>query len=160
MRTTLGELKKAVKEKDKYLLSNLPNSKFRAIFNSIGDLTKYKFLLPEEFHKFLNIYLLPTPFQRHRLRKISKDNAKRFFIKIDQLHPLTAEIKLKVLKCFYNLLKAFLPAGTNTLPPHTLYNYKVELIPGYKLLYSKTRPMSRLELKVIKRWLDDSLKKG
>ena len=61
MRTTLGELKKAVKEKDKYLLPNLPNSKFRAIFNGIGDLAKYKSLLLEEFYKFLNIYLLLTP---------------------------------------------------------------------------------------------------
>ena len=61
MRTTLGELEEAVKEKNKYLLSNLPNSKFRAIFNGIGDLAKYKFLLPEEFYKFFNICLLPTP---------------------------------------------------------------------------------------------------
>ena len=79
---------------------------------------------------------------------------------MDQLYPLTAEIKLKVLECFYNLLKAFLLASVATLPPHRLYDYKIKLIPGYKLLYSKTRPMSWLKLKVIKRWLDNSLKKG
>ena len=61
MRTTLGKLKEAVKEKDKYLLFNLPDFEFRAIFNGIGDLTKYKSLLPEEFYKFLNIYLLLMP---------------------------------------------------------------------------------------------------
>ena len=71
-----------------------------------------------------------------------------------------AKIKLKVLECFHDLLKAFLLAGADALPPHRLYNYKIELIPRYKLLYSKTRPMSRLKLKVIKRWLDNSLKKG
>ena len=79
---------------------------------------------------------------------------------MDQLYPLIAKIKLKVLECFYNLLKAFLLAGADALPPYRLYDYKIELIPRYKLLYSKTRPMSRLKLKVVKRWLDNSLKKG
>ena len=43
---------------------------------------------------------------------------------------------------------------------HRSYDHKIELVPGSKLSFSRNRPLSPMELRVVKRWLDDNLAKG
>ncbi|KAI1007249.1 hypothetical protein K3495_g972 [Podosphaera aphanis] len=53
------------------------------------------------------------------------------------------------------------PQDAANLPPHRSYDYKIELLPGnQKFPQSRARPLSPSELRVIKRWLDDQLRKG
>jgi hypothetical protein len=45
----------------------------------------------------------------------------------------------------------------NILPPHCFYDYKIELILGSKIPYTKNRPLLPIELQVLKQWLDNNL---
>jgi hypothetical protein len=61
---------------------------------------------------------------------------------------------------YHDLLDVFSKTDANTLPPRRPYDHKISLqpgeIPGYGPLYG----MSQDELKVLKKYLDDNLKKG
>jgi hypothetical protein len=104
MRTTIAELEEATKERQNYKLPDLPECEFRNIISGTGDLERYKSLLPEEFHDFLTACLNPTPSQRHRLRRISEEDAATFFSKADKPYPTNDEIKSIVPKCYHDLL--------------------------------------------------------
>jgi len=82
-------------------------------------------------------------------------------------HPLAeAELKVKILKEFHNLLLLFLKRGVNTLNPYKpSVNYEIrikkdtngnELLLLFSLLYS----ILREELLVLKKTLKDLLDKG
>jgi hypothetical protein len=159
-RTTWGELEETTRTRDPVQLPNLHEGVFQDILSGRGDLNIYKAMLPEAFHDFLEVCMDPTPAQRHALRRISEEDAETFFAKSDKPPATEAEIRAKVPECYHDLLQAFLPAGADILPPRRSYDHKIELLPGSALPYSKARPMSYLELKVVKRWLDDSLQKG
>ncbi|KAI1003906.1 hypothetical protein K3495_g4304 [Podosphaera aphanis] len=58
-----------------------------------------------------------------------------------------------------DLSDAFLPQATDSLPPHRVWDHKIELHPGKESPYFMNRPLSVQELKVIRKWLDDNLSK-
>jgi hypothetical protein len=60
----------------------------------------------------------------------------------------------------YGLLLMVHPREADTLPPHRSYDHKIESIPGSKAPVSRNRPLTPMELRVLKRWLDDNLAKG
>ncbi|RAL63592.1 hypothetical protein DID88_003636 [Monilinia fructigena] len=57
-------------------------------------------------------------------------------------------------------LPAFLPRHADTLPPRRAWDHKIELMPGKEPPYFKNRPLSPLELEVVRKWIDDNLSKG
>jgi hypothetical protein len=159
-RTTWGELEEAAKTHEPVRLPTLPEKVWKDIMQGEGDLASYKEIFPVAAWDFLEACLDPCPQQRHALRRITEEDADTFFAKADKPPLTNEELKAKVPVCYHDLLQAFFPAGADTLPARRSYDHKIELQPGSSLPYSKTRPMSHLELKVVKRWLDDSLRKG
>ncbi|RAL63669.1 hypothetical protein DID88_003712 [Monilinia fructigena] len=45
-------------------------------------------------------------------------------------------------------------------PPRRAWDHKIELMPGKEPPYFKNRPLSPLELEVVRKWIDDNLSKG
>ena len=52
---------------------------------------------------------------------------------------------------YYDLLYVTRLQEAEHLPPYRSYDYKIELLPGAPLLYSRNKPISPTELGVIKR---------
>jgi transposase InsO family protein len=160
MRTTIAELEKLTEAKTTYALPDLPENEFRDILQGKGDLSYYRERLPAEFHDFLEICLSPDTPGTARLRRITEEDARKFFEKADKSHISLGEIEKRMPKQYRDLAHVALSQSADILPPHRSYDHKIELIPGNKLPYAKTRPMSQLELRVIKKWLDENLAKG
>jgi hypothetical protein len=93
-----------------------------------------------------------------RLRKIIQANVNKFIIVKPDL--ILAEIKTKLPAYLHDLTKAFLLQNARILPPKRPWNHKIELLPGKKLPYHKTKPMSPIELMCIRKWLNENLEKG
>ena len=117
-------------------------------------------MLPVKCWDFLEACLAPSPEQAHMLRCITEEDAEIFLAKADRPPATVAQIRAKVSECYHDLLQAFFLAGVDVLAARRSYDHKIEILPGTDLPYSRNRPMSHLELKIIKRWLDDSLQKG
>ena len=73
---------------------------------------------------------------------------------------METEIRKLVPDKYYYLIEAFLLAEADKLPPYRQYDYKIEMIPGAPIPFSRSRLVSLMELTVIKAWLDANLRKG
>lgn len=54
----------------------------------------------------------------------------------------------------------FSPKKADRLPPHRPYDHEIRLLPGKDLPFGPLYSMSRDELKALREWLDENLKKG
>ena len=83
---------------------------------------------------------------------------------LDQIHEVSeateGTIKQKLPKEYHNLIDIFDRSKAKELPPHRLYDYKIELEAGKKPPQSRLYPISRFKLQKVKEYLDDNLKKG
>ena len=61
---------------------------------------------------------------------------------------------------FHDFLDVFSRQAADRLPPHRSYDHHIELQPGKEHGYGPLYSMSRDELKVLKKYLDDNLRKG
>ena len=61
---------------------------------------------------------------------------------------------------FHEFLDVFSRQAADTLPPHRPYDHRIDLHPGKEHGYGPLYSMSRDELKVLKKYLDDHLRKG
>ena len=61
---------------------------------------------------------------------------------------------------FHDFLDVFSRQAANALPPHRSHDHRIELQPGKEPGYGPLYSMSRDELKVLKKYLDDHLDKG
>lgn len=156
MRTTMAELEKASQSRKNIRIPRLSEDMFKQLLAGQGRIERWKNLLPEECHDFID-YCYNSPVS---LRKISDEDAQKFFDKADRAPLTPEEIKARIPEYYHDLLHVALPQEADVLPPHRSYDHKIEVIPGNQLPYSKSRPMSPTELRVVKRWLDDNLAKG
>jgi hypothetical protein len=92
-----------------------------------------------------------------RLRKIIQADVDKFMIIKPDL--TLAEIKAKLPAYFHDLTKAFLPQNARILPLKRPWNHKIELLPGKKPPYYKTRLMLLIKLMCIRKWLDENFEK-
>lgn len=156
MRTTMPELERAVEEEPAIHLPSLPEHFYKGILN--GEITpdEAKRALPPDFHEFIEALAGGN----EALNKITEEDARKFFEKSNQQALTLEEVKQRLPKNFRDLAQAFLARDADILPPHRSYDHKIELIPGSKVPYSRNRPLSPMELRILKRWLDDNLAKG
>ncbi|KAI0993225.1 hypothetical protein K3495_g14959 [Podosphaera aphanis] len=70
------------------------------------------------------------------------------------------EILSRLPNWLQDMIEAFLPQLANELPPHRVWDHKIEIIPGGEPPYNKNRPLSSPELKVVRKWLDENLSRG
>ena len=61
---------------------------------------------------------------------------------------------------FHEFLDVFSRQAADKLPPHRPYDHRIELQPGKEHGYGPLYSMSRDELRVLKKYLDDNLRKG
>uniref|UniRef100_A0A8C5LLF5 ribonuclease H n=1 Tax=Leptobrachium leishanense TaxID=445787 RepID=A0A8C5LLF5_9ANUR len=54
----------------------------------------------------------------------------------------------------------FQSTGTDTLPPHRVYDCPIDLYPGSPIQFGRVYPLSEPELKVLKEYIDENLTKG
>ncbi|RAL62606.1 hypothetical protein DID88_004453 [Monilinia fructigena] len=76
------------------------------------------------------------------------------------LIPVMRRFDKKLPLWLQDKLPAFLPRHADTLPPRRAWDHKIELMPGKEPPYFKNRPLSPLELEVVRKWIDDNLSKG
>ena len=136
----------------------LPEIDFQELLLGRGDPTVWKDQFSEPFHGFIN-----SLFSQNiaKLMKITDEDVKKFFKKVDSPPPTIEEIKRKMPQVYHDVADVALPQDAANLPPHRSYDHKIELLPGnQKFPQSRARPCSPSELRVIKRWLDDQLGKG
>jgi hypothetical protein len=157
MRTTFGELEEAMQAAipDDHL-PDLPDAFFKDLLCRRGSAEDYKAQLPDDFHEFVDEVWEEGP----TIQRITEEDARKFFDKSDKPSLTADEIKARLPAEYRDLFEAFLPQEADTLPPHRSYDHKIELMPGSKLPFSRNRPLSPMELRVVKRWLDDNLVKG
>ena len=160
-RTTMEELELSTQLHDSkaFTLPELTEDQFRDILGGRGDKDIWKQQFGSGLHDFLDAcYAAPGDNSSDviRLRKITKEDAVKFMDKADRGYRILEEIKAKVLDMLQYRLGAFNPADADKLPPHRSFDHRIELIPGQKLPYSRNRPASQLENRVIKRWLDET----
>jgi hypothetical protein len=92
------------------------------------------------------------------LKKITEANIEKFLtVKPD---PSIPELKSKLPKYLYDLIKAFLLQNARKLAPRRPQDHKIELQSGKDPPYQKTRPMSSEKPKCVRKWLDKNLEKG
>lgn len=137
-------------------VSGLPDEFYKDLLERKGDLEDYKRKLPAQTHGFLEALWTDSP----EIAKISEEDADRFFSKADRAPPTEEEIKKRLPKEYHDLWRVFLPQDADKLPPHRSFDHKIELLPGKQPPAARNRPMSPLELRVLKRFIDDNLAKG
>jgi hypothetical protein len=86
-------------------------------------------------------------------------NTRKFFDKSDKGYLMAEYIKKQLPAKYRDLYKAFLPQEANALPPYHSYVHMIELVPGSQTPFSQNHPLSPMELKILKRWLDVNLAK-
>jgi len=158
MRITLEELEEAVENDpgEGVYLPDLPESFFQDLLCRRGSLDTYKAALPTNLHEFLEDYWQ----EGEVFRRVTEDDVQKFFDKANRPELTAEDIKARLRLEYRDLFEAFLPKEANSLPPHRSYDHKIEVIPGSKLPYSRNRPLSPMELRVLKRWLDDQIANG
>ncbi|RAL60857.1 hypothetical protein DID88_010182 [Monilinia fructigena] len=132
---------------------HLNEEEYRDILLGEGDLAKTLSQLPPHLHDFVYDCYKPA-----HLRKISEADVSKFLTGKPELSD--AEIRQKLPLWLQDKLPAFLPRHADTLPPRRAWDHKIELMPGKKPPYFKNRPLSPLELEVVRKWIDDNLSKG
>jgi hypothetical protein len=156
LRTTLAELEEAVRDAPSINLPELPEEFFKDLLRRRGRPEDYTSRLPHEFHDFVDALWTDDAI----LNKITEEDAEKFFRKSDKPALTPEDIKKRLPSEYRDLFAAFLPQEADTLPPHRSYDHKIELLPGQKVPVARNRPLSPMELRVLKRWLDDNLAKG
>ncbi|RAL59855.1 hypothetical protein DID88_000484 [Monilinia fructigena] len=132
---------------------HLNEEEYRDILLGEGDLAKTLSQLPPHLHDFVYDCYKPA-----HLRKISEADVSKFLTGKPELSD--AEIRQKLPLWLQDKLPAFLPRHADTLPPRRAWDHKIELMPGKEPPYFKNRPLSPLELEVVRKWIDDNLSKG
>lgn len=103
----------------------------------------------------------PTPLTDiDRICGITEEDVQKFMEKSTRPKYTPEEVKARFLDEYKDLSHVANPRDADIIPEHRSYDHKIELIPGNELPYSRARPMSPQELRVIKQWLDDNLAKG
>ncbi|KAI0998660.1 hypothetical protein K3495_g9534 [Podosphaera aphanis] len=105
----------------------LPEIDFQKLLRGRGDPTVRKGQFSEPFHDFIN-----SLFSQNiaKLKKITDEDVKKFFQKVDS-PPLTKEeIKRKMPQVYHDIADVALPQDAANLPPHRSYDHKIELLPG------------------------------
>jgi hypothetical protein len=158
MRTTFEALEEAAKKKPDATsrLPQLPESFFEGILKRQGAAADYLKQLPDDFHEFIDAIWT----DHDTVRKIDEMDADKFFAKSNKPQLTADDIIKRLPKEYHDLVDAFMPQDADKLPPHRSYDHKIEIIPGSKLPFARNRPLSPMELRVLKRWLDDNLRKG
>jgi len=160
MRTTLGELEAAFEsnpsDSENIHLPDIPEDFYRDLLCRRGQPDQYKAALPTNLHDFVDELWSDGEV----CRRITEDDAKKFFDKADSCDLTVEQIKARLPPEYQDLYEAFLKKKADALPPHRLYDHKIELVPGQKAPYARNRPLSPMELRVVKRWLDDNLANG
>ncbi|KAI0991388.1 hypothetical protein K3495_g16799, partial [Podosphaera aphanis] len=110
---------------------------------------------PISYHDFLNEFYNRDSMKIYRIKET---DINKFLEKKPVLSPEEVMHKLPMWLRDHN--EAFLPQIADKLPPHRVWDHKIELIPGKEPPYNKNRPLSVPELKVVRKWLDENLKKG
>jgi transposase InsO family protein len=134
---------------------DLPESVFRELATGAGDPVFLKSLVPPRFYDFIDACRDPLT-----LSRIDAADAEKFFEKSDRPPLSREEVMARLPEEYHEHYRVALPQDADLLPPHRSYDHKVELIPGNEPPHSRARPLSPLELRVVKRWLDDNLRKG
>ena len=98
-----------------------------------------------EFRDFIDV-IGSASRDNKTLRKLTDFDFDKFFAKIDGRLLSLVEIQQRLPPQYRDKAAAFLPQDANTLPPHRLYDYKIELIPGSKLPAACNRPLSLYKL--------------
>jgi hypothetical protein len=153
--TSWAELLRATEVKEPIELPQVPGSVYGEILHGRGDPDTYKKLFPQETHEFID-----QCYGSASIRRISDEDAQIFLDKSEKGPMPLEEIRKRVPAKYHDLIAAFLPQDAEKLAPHRRYDHKIELIPGATVPYARSRPLSPLELRVLKRWLDDNLAKG
>jgi hypothetical protein len=149
------ELERACEAKPPITLPVLPKSAYKDLIYGVGEARTFKEILPKETHDFID-----HCFGGIHLRRISDEDAQIFLDKTNKGPRSEAEIRKLVPEKYHHLIEAFLPAEADKLPPHRQYDHKIEMIPGAPIPFSRSRPVSPMELTVVKAWLDANLRKG
>ncbi|KAI1004467.1 hypothetical protein K3495_g3746 [Podosphaera aphanis] len=105
----------------------LPEIDFQELLRGRGDPTVWKGQFSEPFHDFIN-----SLFSQNiaKLKKITDEDVKKFFQKVD-IPPLTKEeIKRKMPQVYHDIADFALPQDAANLSPHRSYDHKIELLPG------------------------------
>ena len=160
MGTTFGALEEAIRTEPNIHLPDLPESFFEGLLHRRGNANDYKQRLPPEFHEFIDTAWSDGEAETLTMSRITEADARKFFDKSDKGYLTAEDIKKRLPVEYRDLFEAFLPQEADTLPPHRSYDHKIELVPGSKTPFSRNRPLSPMELRVLKRWLDDNLAKG
>jgi hypothetical protein len=92
------------------------------------------------------------------LRKITTADVDKFIKGKPEL--TLADLQTKLPIWLHDLAYGFLPKNADMLPPHRQWDHKIEIMPGKEPPYTKSRPLSPLELQVVRKWLDENLSKG
>ena len=156
MRITWRELDRLTNPPDKpssYFIPDLPEECFRLAVCGEGDWNQTRQLFPENMHDFVD-----ECFQPLRLNKITEADIDKFMKGKPEMS--AGDVIRKLPEWLRDLHDAFLPRLADELPPHRSWDHKIELLPGREPPYSKNRPLSPQELKVVRKWLDDNLDKG
>jgi hypothetical protein len=149
---TWAELDKATAQ-EHLTPDTMPENAFYSLLKGEGSPDKWKEMLPERVHSFVDECFTPL-----HLRRISEEDIEKFLkVKPELTAP---EIVSKLPVWLRDLYEAFLPGEANKLPPRRTWDHKIDLTPGYEPPYQKNRPFSPQELRVIRKWLDDNLTKG
>ena len=165
MRVTMEELERAAERGSdccpaecgsECCLTDLPDDFFKSLLQRNGTADQFKARLPVDFHSFVDDLWADGMINR----RITEDDAQKFFKKADLPEVTADDAKRRLPAEYRDLFQAFLSTDANTLPPHRSYDHKIEVVPGGKLPCARNRPLSPMELRVLKRWLDDNLAKG
>jgi transposase InsO family protein len=157
MRLTWDELdsiqQQGTRQKRRHTLPDLPEEYWRMATLGQGDWKLMRTLFPEDLHDFVDECYSPL-----RLNKITEADIEKFMKGKPEL--TQGDIVKRLPDWLRDLSDAFLPRLADELPPRRSWDHKIELLSGTEPPYSKTRPMSPDELRVVRKWLDDNLAKG
>ena len=93
------------------------------------------------------------------ISKITSEDVTKFHEKADKPPKTDAQIQAKLPKQHWHHTSTFRQEGAEILPPNRSYDLKLELRPGATPPASRGRAFNPDELSVIKKWIDDNLKK-
>ena len=91
----------------------------------------------------------------HELFAVSMEDIEKALAPKTYTDPAT-----KLPKQYHDFLDVFSRKEADTLPEHRLYDHRIELEPGKTPPYGPLYGMSQNELKVLKKYLEDNLRKG
>lgn len=91
------------------------------------------------------------------LRKAEEEEYQRIWAVTTEEPPTKEQL---VPKKYHDFLDVFDKATSEQLPPHRPYDCKIELTPGSTTRHGPIYPMSEVELKALREYIDEQLAKG